>query len=84
MMITIKVGRRGQITLPRIIRRKIGLQEGDRIALLPQGDQVILRPITQSLLDLRGSVPVSAPQDFEAIRQQVMAEQSKRIAGNES
>jgi hypothetical protein len=29
-------------------------------------------PTTLTLLDLRGSVPVPGPQDFDAIRQQVM------------
>jgi AbrB family looped-hinge helix DNA binding protein len=77
-MITVKVGRRGQITLPSTIRRKIGLQEGDHIAVLTQGDQLILQPITRTLLDLRGSVPVTAPQDFTTIRQQVIEAQVKK------
>ena len=83
-MITVKVGRRGQITLPSTIRRRIGLQEGDRIAVLTQGDQLILRPITRTLLDLRGSVPAAAPQDFNAIRQQVIEAQVKKVAPHES
>jgi hypothetical protein len=28
---------------------------------------------TKTLLDIRGSIPVSAPQDFDAIRQQVIS-----------
>ena len=83
-MITIRVGRRGQITLPGEIRRKIGLVEGDRMAIVTQGDQVVLRPLTQTLLDLRGSVPVSAPQDFSAVRQQVIKEHASRAAGDEA
>ena len=83
-MITVKIGRRGQITLPSAIRRQTGLVEGDRVALIPQGEKIILRPITQSLLELRGSVPVSSAQDFTAVRQQVIAHQAERIAGNES
>ena len=75
---TIYIGRRGQITIPRQIRRKLGLKEGDRIALLQQGDQVILRPLTQTLLDLRGSVTVSGPQDFTAIRQEVLSSQARK------
>lgn len=31
-----------------------------------------LSPPTKSLLDIRGSVPVSQPQDFDAIRKQVI------------
>ena len=83
-MITIKMGRRGQITLPSVIRRKIGLQEGDQIAVVSQGDQVILRPITHTLLDLRGSVPVAAPQDFAAIRRKVIEKHAEEVAQNES
>jgi antitoxin PrlF len=78
-IITVKVGRRGQITLPSTIRRKIGLKEGDHIAVLTQGEQLILRPITRTLLDLRGSVPVTAPQDFTAIRQQVIEAQVEKV-----
>jgi AbrB family looped-hinge helix DNA binding protein len=73
-MVTIKIGNRGQITIPRLIRRQIGLKPGDSIALIPQGDQVVLRPVKQTLVDLRGSVEVSGTQDFDAIRGQVLAE----------
>ena len=71
-MITIKIGNRGQITIPRDIRRQMGLNAGDGIALVAEGDRVILRPVTQTLLDLRGSVPVGAPQDFDSIRKHVL------------
>lgn len=77
-MITIRIGRRGQITIPREIRRQLGIQEGDTIALIPEGDQAILRPVTKTLLDLRGSVEVSGPQDFAKIRQQVISSRSDR------
>lgn len=82
-MITTKVGRRGQITLPRLVRRQTGIKEGDRIALILQGDQVVIRPLTQTLLDLRGSVPVTGEQDFAAIRHQVLAERARRESQDE-
>jgi AbrB family looped-hinge helix DNA binding protein len=77
-MITATVGRRGYITIPRNIRRQIGIKEGDRVTLVVQGDHIVLRPITQTLLDLRGSVPVTGPQDFDAIRKQVTTARSER------
>ena len=77
-MITATVRRRGHITIPSALRRKIGLKEGDRVALVLQGEQIILRPVTQTLLDLRGSVPVDEPQDFDAIRTQVIARRAHR------
>ena len=51
--------------------------------MILQGDQVLIRPLTQTLLDLRGSVPVSGEQDFSAIRQQVLAERARRGEQNE-
>jgi len=67
-----KVGRRGQIAIPRMIRQELNLQEGDRLAFIRRGDEVILQPLKHTLSDFRGSIPVSEPQDFEAIRHLVM------------
>lgn len=78
-MITSTVGRRGQVTVPRTIRRSLNLQEGDRVAFIRRGDEIILQPLTRTLLDLRGSVPVGEPQDFAAIRKQVIQEQARKV-----
>jgi AbrB family looped-hinge helix DNA binding protein len=82
-MITAKIGRRGQFTLPRAISRAIGLREGDRVLLIQKGDQVTMRALPQTLLDLRGSVPVSGEQDFAAIRQTVISNLGKKSVQNE-
>ncbi len=79
-MIIGKVGRRGQIVLPREIRERLGLQEGDRLAFVDQDFEVVLKPLKRSLLDLRGSISVSGRQNFDAIRRKVL----KRAAKSES
>ena len=71
-------GRHGQITLPREVCRRIKVDEGDQIAFIIEGERVIIKPITQSLLDLRGSVNVSGEQDFDAIRKEVTAKRAQR------
>ncbi len=81
-MVTIKVGRRGQITIPSEIRDQIGLREGQTLAIFREGDQLIIRVITETLLDLRGSVQVEGPQDFEAIRQQVIANRAEKAVSH--
>lgn len=81
-MITSLVGRRGQLTIPRDIRRQLGLQEGDRVAFISQGDQVLLVPLRHSLLDLRGSVPVQGEQDFDAVRKASLAARPRKVSGN--
>jgi AbrB family looped-hinge helix DNA binding protein len=79
-----KMGRRGQITLPRNVRIFLNLKEGDRLSFLHKGEEVVLKPITQTLIDLRGSVPVAKRQDFTAIRKQVIKVRANKVAGNES
>ena len=82
-MLTVKIGRRGQITVPRTIRRQMGLKEGDSLAIIPLENQIILRPLTQTLLDLRGSIPVEEPQDFEEIRKRVIAGRARKMNDGE-
>ncbi|MCC6298459.1 MAG: AbrB/MazE/SpoVT family DNA-binding domain-containing protein [Anaerolineales bacterium] len=72
-----KIGRRGQIVLPKEVRAKIKVAEGDQIAFVIDGEQVAIKPITHSLLELRGRVKVSGRQDFDSIRKQV---KTKRVA----
>ncbi len=79
-MITSTIGRRGQMTVPRAIRRALNLQEGDRVAFIRRGNEVLFQPLTDTLLDLRGSVPVAEPQDFDAIRDQVSQEHAQKVA----
>ncbi|MCL4299327.1 MAG: AbrB/MazE/SpoVT family DNA-binding domain-containing protein [Anaerolineae bacterium] len=83
-MVISKVGRRGQITLPRSVRHWLSIEEGDRIAFIRRGDEIVLQPVTRTLLDLRGSVPVTAPQDFNAIRQQVIENHARQIMTDEN
>ncbi|MBN1402383.1 MAG: AbrB/MazE/SpoVT family DNA-binding domain-containing protein [Anaerolineae bacterium] len=79
-MIIATIGRRGQMTVPREIRRSLDLQEGDKVVFVRRGDEIVLQPLTHTLLDLRGSVPVSEPQDFAAIREQVIQERAHQAA----
>ena len=84
VMIIGTVGRRGQMTVPRQIRRSLNLEAGDRIAFVQRGDEVILQPLTSTLLDLRGSVPVDEPQDFATIRNQVLQNHARKVAESEA
>lgn len=83
-MIVTKVGRRGQITIPRQVRRWLNLREQDRVAFVRVGNAVMLLPLTHTLLDMRGSVSVEGPQDFRRIREQVIAEHGRKVAKGEA
>ncbi len=75
-MATVKISQRGQITIPSEVRRRVRLEPGDSLGLIVEGDKIILQPLTQTLFEMRGSVPVSGVQDFEAIRKQVIDKRS--------
>ena len=83
-MIATKIGRRGQITIPRQVRRQLHLEEGDRIAFVFRNGEVLLQPLSRTLTDLRGSIPVDAPQDFAAIRRRVFTERGKKAEDGDS
>jgi len=84
-MLATRVGRRGQIVLPKEVRMRIRVAEGDQIAFIIDGEQVVIKPITQSLLDLSGSVRVAGRQDFDSVRNHVKTKRAqKRGSGDES
>ena len=83
-MLVAKVGRRGQMTLPSEIRGGFNISEGDRVAFIRRGDELVLQPLSRTLLDIRGSVQVSGVQDFDAIRAEARANRAKKRTQNVS
>lgn len=77
-MTTARMGRRGQITLPREVRERLHLLEGQRIAFVVKGEDITLQPLTATLRDLRGSVRVDGPQDFDEVREAVKEMRASR------
>ncbi len=78
-MPSLRIGRRGQITIPSALRRELHLDEGDHVIVTVRAGELVLRPAGRPLFDLRGSVPVDGPQDFAAIRTQVTAHRARRL-----
>ena len=78
---TSRVTAKGQTTIPKEIRERLGIRPGDRVAFIVRGDEVILRPVKGTLLDLRGSIkPRRRPEDLERVRSEVRRERGERIA----
>jgi AbrB family looped-hinge helix DNA binding protein len=72
-MYKVRVNSNGQITLPREIRRKLNIKAGDKMFVIIDGKQMVLKPFKMTLLDLRGSVKVESKQDFDVIRRRVLS-----------
>ena len=82
-MLNVRVSPKGQITLPREIRRKLKIKAGDQMAVILDGEQIVFRPFTKTLLDMRGSIKVRSAQDFDKIRREALKKRAKRNAGDE-
>ena len=57
-MTTATLSRKGQTTIPKAVRDRLGLRPGDRVEFLvtPQGHAVLL-PRNLTVADLRGRLP---------------------------
>ncbi len=75
------VTRKGQITIPKTIRDRLGVREGEKVLFVMRGDEVVLKVLRGTILDLKGSVKASAhPEDFENIRRAVKQAASAKVA----
>ncbi len=53
-----RLDRKGRTTVPKGVRRRLGLKPGDKIRFLVEDDgRVVMLPATLHLRDLRGSLP---------------------------
>jgi len=75
------ITRKGQVTIPKEIRDHLKAKEGEKVAFVLRGDDVILRMMRGNILDLKGSVKApKRSQNFEDIRKSVKKVISRRIA----
>lgn len=81
-MLESTITRKGQVTIPKAIRDRLGVKEGEGPFVM-RGEEVVLKVVKGTILDLRGSVRPSAhPEDFEKIRQSVRQAIAKKVAGH--
>jgi len=74
-MYTATVSPKGQITLPARLRKLLGIDPNDKVALVFRENEIILKPLKGNIKDLRGSVkPKRRPEDFATIRRKVKKE----------
>ncbi len=82
-MLESTITRKGQVTIPKAIRDRLGVKEGEKVLFVMRGEEVVLKVVKGTILDLRGSVQPSAhPEDFEKIRQFVRQAVAKKVVGH--
>lgn len=79
----VKVLQRGQLTLPKAIRDRVGLEEGDDLLVYVNGEgQIVLNPLPRprSLRELGDLIKLDQPVDPTAARREVRADRARRWA----
>jgi len=76
------VSAKGQITIPKSIRRLMGLKAKDKVVFVPDGERIILQPVKGDLLGLYGSVKHEGPPlDLKKVRRDAAAGMAKKALG---
>ena len=76
MMWLTRVSTRGRVTIPKEIREKLHLEQGDQVAFVQIGDDVYMQPVKDTLLDKMGIIPVDGLQDFGEVRKETIRRMS--------
>jgi len=77
----IKVGPRGQITIPKSLRTSLNIQSGDTIAIVQVDDVLKLQPVKETIFDLVGSIPVppEGPYSIEELHEAAVKHVVERV-----
>lgn len=73
-MATVKVSSKGQIVLPKAIREKFRIKEGDELEVLDFGDEIVIVPVKKSI-DLMGILKFDKP--LKEVMKEVRAEEEE-------
>ena len=62
----VKVTRRGQTTIPTVVRKQLGIREGTRLKVDVEGEKVVFTKVP-SLFDLAGTSKLSKAEAFRLL-----------------
>jgi AbrB family looped-hinge helix DNA binding protein len=78
---TATITSKGQITIPREVRRELGVSANDQLVFVVQNGEVRLHPVEYTLESVRSSLPPlpGISDDFEREIEEAMEEEADRI-----
>lgn len=80
----VKVGPRGQITIPKSYRESLKIAPGDNVVIVESEGELHLRPVTETIFDMRGIIQVDEPQDLEAVLEETKRRVSRKIVESDN
>jgi AbrB family looped-hinge helix DNA binding protein len=71
---------KGQVTIPKEVRDRLGVGQGDILEFAFEGNRVEVRPIRrQQLAEFRGLFPIEEARDFAEERARARAARAARV-----
>lgn len=74
---------KGQMTIPKEVRKALNLKPSEKVIIVIEGDQAIIKPLRGNILDIGGSIRISdkeKPVDFHKVREEVKKRVAKKAA----
>lgn len=74
---------KGQMTIPKEVRNALNLKPSEKVIIVVEGDQAVIKPLKGNILDIGGSVRVpnnEKPVDFHKVREEVKKRIAKKAA----
>ena len=79
----IAVTSKGQMTIPKEVKKALGLKPSGKVIIVVDGDRAILKPLRGDILDIGGSIVIPGSKktvDFHRIRQEVRKKVARKVA----
>jgi AbrB family looped-hinge helix DNA binding protein len=77
------ISSKGQMTIPREVRKVLDLKPSEKVIIVVEGDQAIMKPLRGNILDIGGSIGIPGkekPIDFPRVREEVRKRMAKKTA----
>ena len=67
-----RITRQGQTTIPKRLRDKYGLNEGDEVTYIDLGDQILLLPKPKNPIEAMKKIQIDTEKTVEEIKQEAL------------
>lgn len=77
---------KGQMTVPKEVRKALNLKPSEKVIIVVEGDQAVIKPLKGNILDIGGSIRIpdkEKPVDFQKVREEVKKSIAKKAVRGE-
>ena len=77
---------KGQMTILKEVRKALNLKPSEKVIIIVEGNQAVIKPLRGNILDIGGSVRIpdkEKPVDFHKVRDEVKKRIAKKVATGE-